>query len=129
MDELKFYDLLSKAANDTMSIHGKILSHRNNNKWHLCKRGSSSIVHACENGSPPDLSAKLHNRSYLQGIVERSCSVEEPAEMLERSRICSFCERILEDEFNIERIVVATTDDKSADMRRFEEKRESVRNS
>jgi len=130
MTEVDFYNDLDDANVDTIQLNGSgiVLVHKNNDKWHLCKKGGVTVTHACGNGGPinPNKSGYT-NDDYYKVRFEKSCELVEPAGALEKNCLCTFCERILEDEFNMERMVVATTESENYDIQRFKNKREEVR--
>jgi hypothetical protein len=129
MTSIDFYEDLSDSSNGTISLDGGVLIHNNNGTWHVCQKKMSSVTHACENGRPPNPNGStLYSDDYKETQFKKSCEVMEPEGALEKRRICSFCERILEDEFDLKRIIVATTFDESHDLEHFRAKRESSRN-
>jgi hypothetical protein len=132
MTAVDFYRDLSSEPPDTIDLNGGVLIHKNKNKWHLCKKAAANVTHACGNGGPPNpdrTSMYSDDKKYYERALERSSETVTPAQALEKNRVCSFCERILEDEFNLERVVIATTATESHDVKRFREKREDSRNS
>jgi len=130
MTAIDFYDDLSGEPPETIDLNGGVLIHKNKNKWHLCQKKAASVGHACGNGGPPNPHRTGYTSDdYYTARFNKSCEVVTPAQALEKNRVCSFCERILEDEFNLERIVIATTPTESHDVKRFREKRDDARNS
>jgi len=129
MNEKKVYDTLAMAIPGTMHVGGLVLMNKNDTKWHLCKKDASSVRHACGNGAPTDPN---RTSGYSDGFHERqfnkSAEVATPEGGLELGRMCSSCERIMQDEFNIERLTIAVSTDEQIEntLRRVREKIENM---
>ena len=115
MSKIEFYDDLSDEPPDTIEMSGMVLMNKNKNKWHLCKKGGNIPTHACGNGGPSD----PHRSQYSKGSFERSTEVVPIIEALEQGRLCSFCERIVKKEFDLEQVTVAVGASEREDIERF----------
>lgn len=129
MTQVDFYNDLSEANPETMELHGMVLMHKNNSKWHLCKKRASSIGHACGSGAPTDPNSSFYadvQENYNEVRFEKATEVETPKEALEHNRMCHQCQRILQREFDLERLIVAVSEDTPIDVavERFVNRRE-----
>jgi len=120
MDKVDFYDDLNKQPPDTIQMAGLVLMHKNKNKWHLCKKGGMAVTHACGNGGPTDPNRTGYTSDdYYTAQYEKSADIVEPVEALEQGRLCSFCERIIKDEFDFEQVTVTVGASEREDIERF----------
>lgn len=120
MSKVDFYDDLSDEPSGTIAIRGNVLMSKNKNKWHLCKQGDRKPIHACGNGSPtdPNPGDPYLDDDYYEVRFNKSADVVGVREALEKDRHCSFCKRIIKDEFDLERVVVAVPSDPEPDATR-----------
>jgi hypothetical protein len=129
MNKIELYEQLDSAMEGTAVVDGLVLLNRNNNKWHLCSKSGEAVMHDCGNGSPtnPSPADPFYDPEHYRSSFESSAEVSKPAQALQKSRLCSFCERNIEAKFEMKRVVIATTPDESRDVERFKRKRQQVR--
>lgn len=117
MNQIEFYDRLSDKPPETMEIKGKVLMNKNSSKWHVCKKKAASIGHACGSGIPinPNNTSSFHTKGSHISHFEKETSVVGVKESLEYDRMCKNCMRIIQDEFDLERMIIAVPADPSPD--------------
>lgn len=124
MDQIDLYDRLAGSLQDTIIVDGHVLMYKNGSKWHLClNKRNGGFGNACGQGGPENPHRTLgHNEDFYKDIFIKSTEVMEPREALEQDRICTNCRRVMEREFDFDRVIVAVSGDISDDIGHFAEK-------
>lgn len=110
-----FYDELCDADVGTVELDGRILTRRNNSLLHACKKGAANVEFLCQ-------SKKIRDGPYG---LSSALDIMTTREFVESERLCKNCKRIIQEETEWNRLVVAVSDDEPIDaaVERFTEKR------
>jgi hypothetical protein len=113
MNKVDFYKDLDSSPISTTEINGQLLMAQNNSKNHLCMKGEKWVRYACGSAKPNDPTV-VHRGStdYYEGLFKEECDVVTPLEAIEMD-LCTNCKRMLKNQFDLERMVVAVDPDES----------------
>lgn len=128
MNKIDFYDELLNESAGTIDIQGTVLVNSNNNKWHVCKSSDGYVSHVCGMGAPgdPNRTGPFSN-GYYESAFKRSTELAGVKESIEYDRVCSNCLRLMGEEYDLERMIIAVPSDPEPDamkelIERFVEK-------
>lgn len=122
MNKLEFYEALSGAPPETTDINGTVMMNKNKSKWHLCEKGGSRPTHACGSGGPmnPNTSSSFSSADYYESQFKKNADLVTPREALEKERMCKNCKRLVKDEYDLERIILAVPEEVEPDATKGE---------
>jgi len=116
MSDADFYESLASAPVDTIDISGRVLVNKTNNQWHVCQKNASHVGRLCGSGAPPNPNdTSGYTDDYYEQRFNRACDVVSVKESLEFDNICSNCQRAMENEYDLNRMIIAVPADPEPD--------------
>lgn len=128
MTKVDFYKDLDSSPISTTEINGLLLMAQNKSKEHLCMKGERDVRYACGSTAPNDpTTVHLGSTDYYEGLFKEECDVVTPREAVEMD-LCTNCKRMLKNQFDLERMVIAVDPDESEReaIERFVERRNEI---
>jgi len=117
MSDVDFYESLSSSPKDTIDLSGRVLVNKTNNQWHVCQKKSNHVGRLCGAGAPPNPvnSSGIYDSDHYERLFNNSCEVVGVNESLEFDNICSNCQREMENEYDLNRMIIAVPADPEPD--------------
>lgn len=133
---VEFYDKLRNSPSGTMEINGMVLGHETNSNWHVCKSGDNGrfnvdVRNACSHSGPNDPFyqpnySNSDGDSISRQSFKRETELLAPREYIEKGSLCSHCERMVTNKFDIDRVVMSVSEELNEDIDRFIARRKNA---
>jgi len=115
MNKIDFYDTLDGEVPQTIDVNGVVLAWENKGKWHVCKKADTSVSYVCGSGGGPTNPHRTGYTSddYYKEQFKRNAKTVSVKQFLELGTICKNCQRIVENEYNLVRVISAVPTDET----------------